>query len=468
MLSVALQKAQSAVLLDQKSDVNGAIDAYAQACALLDEVLKRITGESEKENLKRIYNAYVDRMKQLMLSTSSNPRPNLHSFQSDPGYDEDNSIDSREDEWKYEVPDSPLLFAGNNANHAKIATARYASNNEDPKTPNRIPTLSDLNNVLDEMDLNNDESNLNKPSQKNKNDQLQASLPYHKIQHIRHRSLKLKPIFDNVPETPSSITSEWQESSYTPYFADNFYGSDQLKPMMVSSVIMSPPETPNMPFGRYAPVDLEQLGMQSSKNKEIPNAERTGPAPETPLPPEPIQEKSPHAAFWFMKTIGRVLSHPKGGYITNNLFIPASVWVNKGYKIKRQEERIHHFRTISDLIDQLDQVEPTVSSLLPAVQMIDAQTELLWDKLLKKGNVALKTSSLEVRPKKNSTGISLGWKKKKTASPIFSPTSFGEDQLRACYVSELKRLCLATQKLGKGLFVLCIFFFFFFFFFFFI
>ena len=54
MLSRALQKAQTAVLLDNAQNFEGAMHAYADACELLQQVLIRSPGEDEKRKLDAI------------------------------------------------------------------------------------------------------------------------------------------------------------------------------------------------------------------------------------------------------------------------------------------------------------------------------------------------------------------------------------------------------------------------------
>jgi hypothetical protein len=63
MLSKALQKAHTAVLLDNAHNFEGAIEAYDDACRLLGQVLIRSAGEDDRRKLDAIvsYDAcYVD------------------------------------------------------------------------------------------------------------------------------------------------------------------------------------------------------------------------------------------------------------------------------------------------------------------------------------------------------------------------------------------------------------------------
>lgn len=54
MLSVALQKANTAVLLDNAQNVEGAMQAYAEACNLLQQVMLRSSGDEDKKKLEAI------------------------------------------------------------------------------------------------------------------------------------------------------------------------------------------------------------------------------------------------------------------------------------------------------------------------------------------------------------------------------------------------------------------------------
>ncbi len=54
MLSRALQKANTAVLLDNAQNFEGAMGAYADACRLLQQVMEGSTGEEDKKKLEAI------------------------------------------------------------------------------------------------------------------------------------------------------------------------------------------------------------------------------------------------------------------------------------------------------------------------------------------------------------------------------------------------------------------------------
>ncbi|TVY45095.1 hypothetical protein LOCC1_G002931 [Lachnellula occidentalis] len=65
MLSKALQKANTAVLLDNAQNFEGAMHAYSEACALLQQVMSRSSGDEDRRKLEAIRNTYTSRISEL-------------------------------------------------------------------------------------------------------------------------------------------------------------------------------------------------------------------------------------------------------------------------------------------------------------------------------------------------------------------------------------------------------------------
>ncbi|KAL8725712.1 MAG: hypothetical protein Q9181_006308 [Wetmoreana brouardii] len=65
MLSKALQKANHAVLLDNAQNFEGAMDAYADACALLQRVMLRSSGDEDRKKLESVHTTYSNRINEL-------------------------------------------------------------------------------------------------------------------------------------------------------------------------------------------------------------------------------------------------------------------------------------------------------------------------------------------------------------------------------------------------------------------
>ncbi|KAI9811175.1 MAG: hypothetical protein M1827_005626 [Pycnora praestabilis] len=65
MLSAALQKANTAVLLDNAQNFVAAMDAYADACALLEQVMSKSSGDDDRRKLEAIRSTYTNRIAEL-------------------------------------------------------------------------------------------------------------------------------------------------------------------------------------------------------------------------------------------------------------------------------------------------------------------------------------------------------------------------------------------------------------------
>ena len=73
MLSKALQKANTAVLLDNAQNFEGALDAYGDACKLLQQVMDRSSGEEDQRKLAAIKVTYTNRIEELRQLEADRP-----------------------------------------------------------------------------------------------------------------------------------------------------------------------------------------------------------------------------------------------------------------------------------------------------------------------------------------------------------------------------------------------------------
>ncbi|KAK5718847.1 hypothetical protein LTR17_015612 [Elasticomyces elasticus] len=73
MLSKALQKANTAVLLDNAQNFEGALEAYTDACRLLQHVMDRSSGADDKRKLEAIKVTYSNRIEELEQLDVSRP-----------------------------------------------------------------------------------------------------------------------------------------------------------------------------------------------------------------------------------------------------------------------------------------------------------------------------------------------------------------------------------------------------------
>lgn len=62
--------------------------------------------------------------------------------------------------------------------------------------------------------------------------------------------------------------------------------------------------------------------------------------PDVPLPLEPCPSDPMLRPFWLMRALYQTLAHPRGGYISNRLFVPQDAWKVKGVKLRNIEDKI--------------------------------------------------------------------------------------------------------------------------------
>jgi hypothetical protein len=73
MLSRALQKANTAVLLDNAQNFEGAMEAYEDACKLLQQVMIRSSQEEDRRKLDAIVsNAWIISIDMILTQVASN------------------------------------------------------------------------------------------------------------------------------------------------------------------------------------------------------------------------------------------------------------------------------------------------------------------------------------------------------------------------------------------------------------
>ncbi|KAI1495908.1 hypothetical protein F5X99DRAFT_422531 [Biscogniauxia marginata] len=62
--------------------------------------------------------------------------------------------------------------------------------------------------------------------------------------------------------------------------------------------------------------------------------------PDIPMPLEPCPSDGMLRPFWLMRALYQTLAHPRGGYISNRLFVPRDAWKVKGVKLRAVEDKI--------------------------------------------------------------------------------------------------------------------------------
>ncbi|KAF2152474.1 hypothetical protein K461DRAFT_294135 [Myriangium duriaei CBS 260.36] len=120
MLSKALEKANTAVLLDNAQNFAAALDAYSDACGLLEQVMERTTGPEDRAKLDAIRNTYATRMEEL--TVMQNPDAEDGAEKQLPPRPDSNGSDDIVPQLDFLSPVSPLVGPSSvNANNADVS-----------------------------------------------------------------------------------------------------------------------------------------------------------------------------------------------------------------------------------------------------------------------------------------------------------------------------------------------------------
>ncbi|CAM1501142.1 Fc.00g103040.m01.CDS01 [Cosmosporella sp. VM-42] len=144
MLSRALQKANTAVQLDNAQNFEGARQAYAEACNLLQQVLQRTSGDEDKRKLEAIRRTYTSRIDEL--------------DQMAPWQDEDDKALPRRPDSEIHRPDSVLNLDDDEVEEVAIietatVTKIVRDDSRSPQPPQFDPQFDPYQNQQRQSDL---------------------------------------------------------------------------------------------------------------------------------------------------------------------------------------------------------------------------------------------------------------------------------------------------------------------------
>ncbi|KAK6536768.1 hypothetical protein TWF281_000983 [Arthrobotrys megalospora] len=142
MLSSALQKANTAVLLDNANNIEGAMEAYSDACALLGHVMMRAGVDEDRRKLQQIRETYARRIEELR-ELSPLYRVDEKELPARPPQDDSMSFESDETASIISAPTSPqhvqvpprresLLPEAINGGNGATARGQHATNGGRP------------------------------------------------------------------------------------------------------------------------------------------------------------------------------------------------------------------------------------------------------------------------------------------------------------------------------------------------
>ncbi|KAK4443246.1 hypothetical protein QBC34DRAFT_213175 [Podospora aff. communis PSN243] len=98
--------------------------------------------------------------------------------------------------------------------------------------------------------------------------------------------------------------------------------------------------------------------------------------PDAPVPLEPCPNEVLLRPFWLMRCLYQTLCHPRGGYLSNKLFVPRDVWRVKGVKLKNLEDKISNCDYLTAALQKLAKVDTCdADAVLEEMQSLEVLLE---------------------------------------------------------------------------------------------
>ncbi|CCU77877.1 hypothetical protein BGHDH14_bgh04850 [Blumeria hordei DH14] len=174
---------------------------------------------------------------------------------------------------------------------------------------------------------------------------------------------------DTSLNTPVSIQFNEREVNST----------HQLRPNLLTPLVMSLTERQSQSQNKN--MDLFNNSFHSQDNFGMPSStDNTTPTPLESCPTEYLLRP-----FWLMRALYQTIVHPKGGFITNKLFVPCDVWRVKGVKIKNMEDKIANCEVLTSALTKLARVDSfDADAVLDEMQTFESVLEQVQAVLSKK------------------------------------------------------------------------------------
>lgn len=118
--------------------------------------------------------------------------------------------------------------------------------------------------------------------------------------------------------------------------------------------------------------------------------------PDAPLPLEPCPNDPMLRPFWLMRCLYQTLCHPRGGYLTNKIFVPRDVWKVKGVKLRNIEDKVAQCDHLTAALEKLARVDTCdADAVLEEMQAMESVFEQVQSALTRRlGNeVGLATAA---------------------------------------------------------------------------
>ncbi|KAI5458865.1 hypothetical protein BGZ63DRAFT_361827 [Mariannaea sp. PMI_226] len=107
--------------------------------------------------------------------------------------------------------------------------------------------------------------------------------------------------------------------------------------------------------------------------------------PDVPVPLEPCPTDFMLRPFWLMRCLYQTLAHPRGGYLSNKLFVPREVWRVKGVKLKNIEDKVANCDFLTAALLKIAKVDTfDADAMLEEMQSLEGVLEQVQAALTRK------------------------------------------------------------------------------------
>lgn len=127
---------------------------------------------------------------------------------------------------------------------------------------------------------------------------------------------------------------------------------------------------------------------------------------DAPVPLEPCPTDTMLRPFWLMRCLYQTLVHPRGGYLSNKLFVPSDVWKVKGVRLKNIDEKVANCDFLTSALLKLAQVDTCdADAVLEEMQSLENVLEQTQNTLSRRLGNDVGPQSANALFKEASTGV---------------------------------------------------------------
>lgn len=182
----------------------------------------------------------------------------------------------------------------------------------------------------------------------------------------------------------------------------------------------------------------DNIGIATSPR--TPKSMSDGQQLELPTPLEPCPEAFLLRPWWLMRCLYQVVAHPRGGHLTNKMFLPRDIWRVKNVKLRFLEDKISQCDILTAALLALAKVDNyDADAMLDALQSFEIELDKVRGVLQKKlggevgvahSNNVFKSPTEEDHSKANSSSsaaksFASGWRKLRSKSSSTSAPTAG-------------------------------------------